>query len=142
MPVPIHFNVAVFGKDPATGDWVSPGASVRAATTLTIPSGGSVSPAIDLTSTCILGFIAPAAWDAAAITLEVSSNGSSWATALVDSTGAPSGTWAAGTAGAAYSVDLWALLPFKFVRIRSGSTAVPVNQTAARAFTVLTRPLA
>lgn len=142
MTVPIHFNVATFGKDPATGDWVSPGASVRAGTVLTIPASGSVSPAIDLTSTCLLGFLAPAAWDTAALTLEVSNDGTTWASALYDSLGTPAGTWSGVVVNAAYAVDVLTMFPFKFVRVRSGTTATPVNQTANRNFTMLTRPLA
>jgi hypothetical protein len=116
--------------------------SARATASATIANGASVSGAIDLLNTALVGFIAPAAWTAAAMQIEVSPDNSAWATVVNDQYGSATGTYSAITAGAAYAVDAVGLLPYRYVRLRSGSAASPVNQGADRAFTLITRPLA
>jgi len=114
----------------------------RTTITATIPSGASVSNTIDCNSRSVLGFVAPAAWTSAALNIEASVDGTSWVTVIYDSVGAAIGSWSSLTAGAGYSVDLNGLLPWQFIRLRSGTSTVPVNQGAARAFTIIQRPLA
>ena len=119
------------------------GAALRALATATIANGTSVSGSIDLTSTALLGFIAPSAWTAAALNIEVSPDGTTWPTAgAFDEFGSAIGQWSALTAGAAYKVDPLAMLPWRYVRLRSGTSGTPVNQAADRAFSIITRPLA
>lgn len=118
-------------------------ASVRTPVTATIASGASATSAIDLAGACLVGFLSPAAWDAAALNIEVSVDNSTWITAGVyDSTGVQTASYPSLTANAAYSVDMHALLPYRYVRLRSGTFALPVNQTAVRNFTLIARPLA
>lgn len=118
------------------------GAAIRSTSTATIANAASVSGSIDLTSTALLGFIAPAAWTTAALNLEVSMDNTNWATVIYDSGNSPVGSWSAVVAGAAYAVDTVSMLPFRYVRLRSGTSASPVTQGAQRDFTVITRPLA
>lgn len=115
----------------------------RSVVSITIPSGASVSNAIDCNERSVIGFVAPAAWTTAALNIEASMDGINWMTAgLLDSTNAAAGSWPALTAGAGYSVDLSAMLPWQFVRFRSGTATAATNQAAARTFSVVTRPLA
>lgn len=116
---------------------------LRGQQTATIANGASVSNAVDLTKTALMGFIAPAAWTTAALNLEVSLDGANWVTAgVIGPDGVAVGSWSAVTAGAAYAVDVAGMLPWEYVRFRSGTAASAVNQGAARTFTVITRPLA
>ncbi len=116
--------------------------SARATATATIASGASVTSAIDLSSTALTGFIMPAAWTTAALNVEVSHNNADWATSGVfDSSGLSVLSIAAPVAGAAYAVNLPAMLPWRYIRLRSGTFASAVNQGADRVFTVITRPL-
>jgi hypothetical protein len=114
----------------------------RKTVTATIANGASVSGAVDLLGTSLLSFIAPAAWTTAALQIEVSADNSNWATVVNDQYGSATGQYSAITAGAAYAVDTVALLGYRYIRLRSGSAASPVNQGADRTFTLITRPLA
>ncbi|MEP6587128.1 MAG: hypothetical protein ABJA84_00020 [Polaromonas sp.] len=118
------------------------GAAVRATVTATIANAASVSDVIDLSTTALLGFIAPAAWTAAALNIEVSPDNTTWAPAVLGADNTAVSSWPGVTAGNAYAVDTTAMLPFRYVRFRSGTSAAPVVQAAARAFVVITRPLA
>lgn len=130
-------------KADASGNMQVVGSAIRSTTTATIANGASVSGTVDLTDTSLLGFIAPAACTTAELNIEVSVDNTNWATAgVLDGSGSNVSRWSAVTAGAAYSVDVVNMLPYRFVRFRSGTAASPVNQGANRAFTVITRPLA
>lgn len=108
-----------------------------------IPLGGSATPSIDLGMATLAGFVMPASWDAAGITIEVSYDGTRWSTpGLFDSANAAAGVYSSVVANGFYAVDLQAFMPWSFVRFRSGTSAVPVLQTAARSITYITRPLA
>lgn len=110
-------------------------AAVRAASTLTIASGGVVSGVIDCNATVLAGLVMPAAWTAATLSVEVSTdNVTFWP--LYDATGSAV-SWAAPVVSSAYSLDLTALIPWRYARLRSS-----VAQVAAAAFLVVTRPLA
>ena len=90
----------------------------------------------------LAGFFAPAAWTAAALQVEASADGSTNWVPITDSSGAASGSLASITALYAYALDPVAMLPWRYIRFLSGTVATPVNQGAARTFTVITRPLA
>ena len=115
----------------------------RAVTTLTIPAAASVSEAMPLGTRSLLGFVTPAAWTTAQLTLEVSLNGITWFNAF-DSFAAQVGVYTniPVATPTAYSIDNAALLPWLWVRLRSGTSATPVNQAANRVFQVVTRELA
>ena len=115
----------------------------RATTTLTIPAAASVSEAMPLGTRSLLGFVTPAAWTTAQLTLEVSLDGVTWFNAY-DSFTAQVGVYTniPATTPTAYSIDNAALLPWSWVRFRSGTSAAPINQAANRVFQVVTRELA
>lgn len=107
-----------------------------------ILNGASVSAPIDLQNTAIVGFVAPGAWTTAALNFEFSLDKTNWFTTVYDSTGAQVGSYTSFTAGAGYALDPLAFLPWRYVRLRSGTLASPVNQGADRTFSLVTRPLA
>lgn len=110
--------------------------------TATIANGASVSDALDLANTSLLGIIMPAAWTTAALTVEVSADNSTWTGLAYDQDGSQCNSIASPVAGSAYALNALGLLPYRYIRLRSGTTATPVNQGAARSITVITRPLA
>ena len=137
------------GADGSVGDVVSTSnplpivnVSNSTAGTLTLASGASVSGSLDTLNTDLLGFISPAAWTAAALTLEVSVDNTNWFGIVYDSYGVQINSYSSLTVNAGYNADFINLLPFRYIRLRSGTTATPVNQAAARTFTVLSRPVA
>lgn len=117
--------------------------TTRTRATVTIASGTAVSPLASITSGTLLGFIAPAAWDTAEFSIDVSTDTSLWNSVegIITPTGLVTASWSSLTPGAAYAVDLQALLPWSYIRFRSGTMASPVNQSAARTFTIVTRAL-
>jgi len=117
--------------------------SSRTAVNVVITNGTSVSAGIDLTNTAILGFLSPAAWTAAALNFEVSADNSTWITGgIFDSLGSAVGSYSTPAVSTAYSLDPISMLPWRYVRFRSGTSGSPVNQGADRTFVVITRPLA
>jgi hypothetical protein len=113
----------------------------RETLTVIIPNGTSVSPTIDLTNTSLLGFVTPSAWTTAALNIEVSDDGTNWSSAY-DAYGSLIGSVATPVVSSRYAVDMSALLPWRYVRLRSGTTATPVNQGADRSFKIIKRVLA
>lgn len=109
---------------------------------VTIPNGVSVSDPIDVGGSVVVGFFGPAAWTTAALQVEASANGSTNWVPITDSAGSVTGSLASITALYAYALDPVAMLPWRYVRLLSGTVATPVNQAADRVFTVITRPLA
>ena len=113
----------------------------RASQTATIASGGSVSGSIDLMGAAMIGFVTPSAWTSAALTIEVSDDNVNWSSAY-DAYGAQVGSIASPIVSSRYAVDMQSLLPWRYVRLRSGTSSTPVVQDADRAFTVIARVLA
>jgi len=101
---------------------------------VTIASGTALTDAINAPNgvACI---VMPAAWTAANLTFQVSTDGAAFAD-LYDATGTEYTVTAA--AGRAILLPLADLLGIRFFRIRSGTAATPVNQAAARSLFVLT----
>lgn len=107
---------------------------------INIASGASVSDVIDLSSQVLLGFITPPVWTTAAIDIEVSPDNVTWFSNMYDSSGVVTGIYLTPVVSSGYTVDALALIPYRYIRFRSGTTAVPVNQAAARTISVITRP--
>lgn len=107
--------------------------------TLTIASGASVSDAVDTGGYALLALETPAAWTAAALTFQHSRDGSTSWTDLYDDQGTevsiPSA--ALSTTASRTIVDntiLNRLAPLRYLRVRSGTAAIPVAQAAQRQF--------
>jgi hypothetical protein len=105
--------------------------------TTTIANAASVSADIDL-GTARLGRIAmPAAWTAADLTLQTSSDNASWNN-LYDKDGVEYTIKAA--AARSVLIPLSDMLSVRYLRIRSGTSAVPVAQAAARSLLLVLVP--
>lgn len=103
---------------------------------VTIPNGGSLSPSIDLRGYTPYGIQMPAAWTAAGLSFEVSDDNVSFAD-LYDATAEY--TLAAGVDRAIGFSGSSVFAGWKYIKVRSGTTAVPVNQGAARIIKILGR---
>jgi len=113
----------------------------RTPTVLTIPAGGSVSEPFDLSSSALLGFLFPASWSTAAFNIEVSLDNVTWASGVLSSSGVSVSSWPTPSVGVAYNLDAISFIPWRYVRVRSGTLAAPVTQAEARRITLTTRVL-
>ena len=108
---------------------------------VTIPANTTLSTASpDIKNEQLVGVILPAGWDAAALTFQASINGATWGNVFTAS-GELSFPTADVAAGNVLAFDTHVTPAIRFVQVRSGVTATPVNQTADRVITLLTRDL-
>lgn len=104
-----------------------------------ILSGQSLSAAVRLGAKALHGISMPAAWDAAALSFQVSTDdGATWQE-MQSSTAALAVTAAAGQY-IALDPTLWRAV--NMIKVRSGTSGAPVNQTADRTLTLVLRPVA
>lgn len=104
--------------------------------TATISNGASLSGAIDLAGKTLLGIHMPSAWTTANLTFSVSEDGVTYDD-LYDNVGTEKTIIAAASR---YIFTTPAdLVGIRFVKVRSGTASVPVNQGAARAITLVTK---
>lgn len=111
-----------------------------------IPNGQALSGAIRVGGLQLLEILGPAAWTAANLTFQGSLNGSDWFNVHGDT-----GTETAVTFGATRwhrlsqlaAATPGGLLPFGFplLRLRSGTSATPVNQAGNRTLVITARQL-
>jgi|GEM_PF-650031 len=106
----------------------------RFTATPVIANGTSQSDAIATKGATVLGVQMPAAWDAASISFLVSADGVTYGP-LKDSTG--SEITISVSAGDAISLAPADFAVWTHVKIRSGTSGAPVNQTADRAIKVM-----
>jgi len=119
---------------PTIHDFQSPIATTDA----TIANGESLSPAIDLGGTSLIAIQMPAAWTAANLSLQVSHNGTDFA----DLYGKDGSEYViAAAANRAIQLAPADLAGARWIKLRSGVTATPVNQSAARTLTLVSRAL-
>jgi hypothetical protein len=111
---------------------------------VTIANGASQSEEIDLQGADALAIIIPAAWTAAAITFLVSADPGGTYGPLYDDAGTEA-TVASAAVVALRVISLRALVdvlkPIRYLKLRSGVAATPVNQGADRIIPVLINPL-
>ncbi len=113
-------------------------ALVKTTAQVIIPNGASLSNPIDLGSTVLCAILIPAGWTAAGLSFQASDDGGTTWFNIFDSTGAEViVASAAVVAGQRISVDPSAFVGVDFIRVRSGYSAVPVNQTADRTLTLV-----
>ncbi len=110
----------------------------RANIPVPINAGVSSTEGIDTAATTILGIVMPAGWDAADITILTSHDDVTYQPLYDDS-----GEYVISTAAAGRNIVLEpdVLAGWRFIRIRSGTDAVPVNQTAIRTLILIVRTL-
>jgi hypothetical protein len=105
---------------------------------VTISTGSSLSPGVDLDGLTLVAIVMPSTWDGTTITFQVSPNGTDWYN-LHDAAGSE----VALTVGPSRYIQLdWQrFLGIRYLRIRSGTAATPVNQTATRTLHLVTRSI-
>ena len=112
---------------------------VRNTVIATIPNGASVSDHVNLEGSVLVGIAMPAVWDAAAITFMVSMD-DAWYLDTYSSAGAEH------TITVAADQHIWldpsAFAGYRWLIVRSGTAALPVDQTTGadpRVITLITR---
>lgn len=103
--------------------------------TATISSGGSLSAAVPLGAATLVGISMPASWDSAGLTFQVSADGTNFQD-MQTSSAELSMTAAAGKY-IAVDPTLWRGV--NLLKVRSGTSGSPVNQTADRTITLVLR---
>lgn len=97
--------------------------------TVTIANGASLSNSVDLGGRALSAILMPAAWTAAALTFQASLDGVTFFN-LLDGAGAEITASAAAGSFIRLSINDW--LALRYLKIRSGTAAIPVNQGADR----------
>lgn len=97
---------------------------------VTIPSGTAVAPKVNFGGRRLQGIMLPAAWTAADLTFQSSIDDSTYVN-LYDEAGVEVNVKAAASRAVRFS-NIWLWAGIKFLIVRSGTSAVPVNQAANR----------
>jgi hypothetical protein len=105
-------------------------------TAVLIASGTSLSAAIALGQSTLVGIAMPAGWDAAALTFQVSVDGGTTFLEMQSASAVISYT-AAASQYIAVDPTLWRGV--NTIKVRSGTSGVAVNQTADRTLTLVTK---
>ena len=106
--------------------------------TVTIASGASLSDAVKIPlDVDLIGLVMPAAWDTADLTLQGSWDGTTYGNIHTQAGTEVTIVAAAGQAIYLADTDIRA---YPYLKFRSGPSATPVNQTAARTLTLITAP--
>lgn len=109
----------------------------------TIANGASLSGAVDLgikdSGHKVVGIVMPAAWTAANLTFQASSDNSTF-NDLYDDNGTELNINAAQARAIGLRKDQSDVLGrWRFIKVRSGTTGTPVNQNAARTVEIVTK---
>lgn len=113
---------------------------MRSSLSATITAGTSISDIVDLGVTgSAVGLLTSSTWTASGIQLEGSLAGINFYP-MFDSFGAVVGVSSA-AASALYTLDIVAAIPARYIRVRSGTSGAPVNQTNTTVVTVISREL-
>jgi hypothetical protein len=107
---------------------------------VTIPNGAAgLSTEYDLGGAELMAILMPATWVAANITFQASNQFGGTYYDLYDDAGSEVVVTAAQQRCISCDSVAMKLAPLRWIKIRSGTTAVPVNQTADRYITLLTK---
>ena len=104
--------------------------------TVTIASGASLSPEVALGEKTLVGIVMPAGWDAASLTFQATPDDANFSE-LQD--GAGNAVSFTVSAGVFIAVDPTKWRGVTGIKVRSGTSGSPVNQTANRTLTLITR---
>lgn len=105
--------------------------------TVTIPINTALSNAVDLGGFTPVGIYLPGAWTAAALGIVASPDNNQFSTVNTPTAEYAIASPVAGTLTAIPPTDL--LVVDRWIKIRSGTAASPVNQAAARTLTIVAR---
>lgn len=114
------------------------GLSWLVSATVTISNGTALSPAVDLQGYNLVGIAMPAAWTAANITFQGSADNNNFFD-LYDSGSEINLASAAASRYIALNPTQFAAV--RYLKVRSGTSAVPLNQGADRVVTLILRGL-
>ena len=104
----------------------------------TIANNGSLSGVCDLTTMRSIGIIMPAAWTAADLTFQVCDTAGGTFVNLYDSNGTEVDIAAAASKAYTLSAAMTRLIaPWRYIKVRSGTSGTPVNQGAQRLITIV-----
>ena len=101
----------------------------------TIASGAALSNEIDIEGTHYLALSISSGWTAAGITFQAAAFSSGTFQDIYDN----AGTEVSITAASSRCVEInkTAILPLRYIKLRSGTTTLPVNQTVTRTINIL-----
>jgi hypothetical protein len=106
----------------------------------TIANGASQSDAVDLSSNTVAGLLMPAAWTTAALTFLVCDTEGGTYQPLYNDSGTEVAVASAGVVAdraIALAAIKDAIAPWRWLKLRSGTAASPVNQGAARTIKII-----
>lgn len=106
--------------------------------TATIAINTALSPSVDLVNSTLVGISMPSAWDTASITLDVSNDGQNFGPLYY---GGAEYVILEAVANRRITIDPVALLPWRYIKVRSGINGTTVNQTAERVIALWTKPV-
>lgn len=114
--------------------------------TATIASGQSLSAQVDIGPKKLVGIVMPAGWDAADITFQASPDGGTTFGELFSTDGVAADAVAAVQIHSPAAAQYIVIAPEQLrsvnsLKVRSGTSGAPVNQTASRAVLLLVRGL-
>lgn len=122
------------GIDPAA-NVVNAGATTTI--TVTIASGTALSAEIDLGTAQLAAIYMPAAWDAANISFQAATVSGGTYQDVYNDGGNEVVVVASASRCISVNAAAMSLAPLRYIKIRSGSTGTPVNQTATRTLTLI-----
>lgn len=131
--LPVHILADSTGNPIDPTNPLSVGSAYPVSVSGTIANGGSLSGAVDMGRSTLSAIIFPAAWTAASLTFQFSADNSTYVD-LLDGTTERTLTVTAGK-GTVVSISDWPSA--RYLKLRSGTSATPVNQGAARTFTLI-----
>lgn len=106
-------------------------------TQITIASGTALSAAVPIGDKVPVGIAMPSGWDAASLTFQVSADGGTTWNELYDSSGNAVSFTVAASRYIYMDPTVW--IGINMIKIRSGTSGSPVNQTADRVLTLVSR---
>jgi len=113
--------------------------SLANAPTATIANGAALSSAVDLVNSTLVAISMPAAWTAASITFDVSNDGVTYGPLYYQGS---EFTLTEASASRLITVDPLALMPWRYLKVRSGTSGTPVNQGQQAIVQLWTKPVA
>lgn len=115
----------------------TPICSLTTTKTATILTGATgLSDVVDMDGYTMVALDMPATWIAANITLQSCSTATGTFKDVYDDSGSEVVITAAGNRFISIDANMFKIAPLRYIKLRSGTSAAPVNQTATRVITL------
>ncbi|MDE2103763.1 MAG: hypothetical protein KGL39_41380 [Patescibacteria group bacterium] len=121
--------------DPTPSEFVIRSTSIDAL----IADGTAETAEVDLAGTSLTAIVVPSGWTAANLTFQVSADGTTYAD-LYSATGSEYVVDVPSGGDCAITVPPLDFEGFRRMKVRSGTSGTPVNQTGAKTLTLICRP--